>query len=204
MTKATKTTVARRIDEIVQIRLDGAEGFQVLQYVAEKQAAGEEPWKIDDGGKPLAERTVWWYVAQADEVVKESYCKEAGRKRLLRLHKARRRNLYAKAVSQGDIRAALACLDSEAKLCGLFDAELNQIVEKLAKELAELKAMYGNGNTPKTTVSDASGSDGDPPAGDAAPGTHPPGAGTADVDARSSAGRLADGVTDEDLPPLFG
>lgn len=170
MSKASKATVARRIEEVLQIRLDGAEGFQILQYVAEKQAAGEEPWTIPDGGKPLAERTVWWYVAKADEVVKESYCKEAGRKRLLRLHKARRRNLYAKAVSMGDVRAALACLDSEAKLCGLFEFELGRMVEQLAKELAELKAMYGNSNAPKTCDAAASRGDGPPPTGDAGSG----------------------------------
>jgi hypothetical protein len=43
-------------------------------------------------------------------------------KRQLRLHLAKRRNLFAKAVAQGDTRAALACLDSEAKLLDLYPA----------------------------------------------------------------------------------
>jgi hypothetical protein len=179
MSRATKATVARRIEEVLRIRLDGAEFWDVLQYIAEKQQAGEEPWKVPDRGKPIAERTVWWYIHKADQLLNETFRKEAGRKRLLRRHQAQRRNLYAKAVNQGDIRAALACLDSEAKLCGLFDNELNRMVEKLAKELAELKA-YGNGNPPKTTPADASGSDDAPQSGDAHPGAPESGPGPAD------------------------
>ena len=38
----------------------------------------------------------------------------------MRRHLAQRRNLYAKAVSAGDVRTALAVLDSEAKMLRLF------------------------------------------------------------------------------------
>jgi hypothetical protein len=108
----------------------------------------------------------------------------------------------------GDMRAALACLDSEAKLCGLFDDELNRIVEKLAKELAELKANV-NGTTPKTTPADASGSDDAPQSGTAHPDPAAEQSRSPDDVPGPDAGRLADGVaqgllTDDDLPPLFG
>jgi hypothetical protein len=46
----------------------------------------------------------------------------ADREKLLGRHLAQRRNLYAKAVLAGDLRAALAAADSEAKLLNLFPA----------------------------------------------------------------------------------
>src|SRR5437868_5416339 len=110
--KATKTEVRQRVDEILRIRLDGAEFWDVLQYITEKQAAFAAPWAIPEGGKPLSERTVWWYIQQADRRVAES-CKE-GRKRALRRHLAQRRSLYARAVNTGDLSTALRVLTDEA------------------------------------------------------------------------------------------
>lgn len=118
--KPNKILVARRIEEILRIRLDGAEFWDVLRYVAEKQQAAEAPWIVPEGAKPLAERTIWWYVARADQLIAAS-CR-ASRKKLLRRHLAQRRNLYAKAINQGDIRTALAVLQDEAKLLGLYPA----------------------------------------------------------------------------------
>jgi hypothetical protein len=167
--RPTKAIVARRAEEILRIRLDGAEFWDVLQYVAEQQ---KEPGSIragPDGGKPFAARTVWWYIQKADRLIAETFRNERGRKRLLRRHLAQRRNLYAKAVSQGDVRAALAVLDSEAKLAGLFDAELNRLVEKLAQEIAHLKATYGDRNPPQTPGPAAGGPDGAAPPGTAGP-----------------------------------
>jgi frataxin-like iron-binding protein CyaY len=118
--RPTKAIVAQRIEEVLRIRLDGAEFWDVLQYIAEKQQESESIWAAPDGGKPFASRTIWWYIHKADQLLAETFRNEAGRKKLRRRHLAQRRNLYAKAVSQGDIRAALAVLDSEAKIIGLF------------------------------------------------------------------------------------
>jgi hypothetical protein len=45
------------------------------------------------------------------------------RDQLIRRHLAQRRNLYAKAVLAGDLRTALACVQDEAKLEGLYPSE---------------------------------------------------------------------------------
>jgi hypothetical protein len=117
--KATRATIRQRVEELLAIRLDGAEFWDIRQYVSEKQAAGEAPWAVPEGDPPLCDRTLWRYLAEADRLIAES-CR-GGRKKLLRRHLAQRRNLYAKAVSAGDIRVALAAAESEARLQGLFD-----------------------------------------------------------------------------------
>ena len=162
--KATKAVIAQRVEEVLQIRLDGAMAHDVLRYIAEQQQEKGSAWATPDAQKPFAVRTVWWYIQKADRLLIESLRNDRGRKKLLRRHLAQRRNLYAKAVSQGDIRAALACLDSEAKLAGLFDDELNRLVADLQRQIAELKAHYGNGNPPSETGLASSGAGGAAPA----------------------------------------
>lgn len=168
MSKATKAVVARRVEEVLRIRLDGAEFWDVREYAREKEREPGSAWELPEHAKPLSDGQLWRYIGMADKLIAES-CR-AHRKKLLRRHLAQRRNLFAKAVSQGDIRAALACLDSEAKLTGLFDDELNRMVEKLAKEIEEIK-RHAHGNTPKTVDGNASGSDGPASSGAAGPAT---------------------------------
>src|SRR5262245_15773253 len=118
--KATTAIIRLRVEDVLRIRLDGAEGWDVRQYVAEKEQAGEQPWKVEEGGKPLSERQIRRYVEQADRLLEES-CRTS-RKKLLRRHLARRRALYARAVNSGDLRTALAALRDEAELLGLYPA----------------------------------------------------------------------------------
>jgi hypothetical protein len=66
----------------------------VRQYVSEKEQAGEPPWKVEDGGKPLSERQIRRYVEEADRLIEES-CRTS-RKKALRRHQAQRRSLYAR------------------------------------------------------------------------------------------------------------
>ena len=145
----TKAQVEARVTEIVRIRLDGAEIWDVREYVREKEQEGGSPWQLAEGQKPLSDSQLWRYIARADKEVAAS-CR-ASRKRLLRRHLAQRRNLFAKAVSAGDYRAALAAAESEAKLQGLFDvpacpAEVEPIttpedaLRLVASALADLRA----------------------------------------------------------------
>jgi hypothetical protein len=117
--KATRAQVQARVEEVLAIRLDGAEFWHVREYAREKEQEEGSPWQLDEGQKPLSDGQLWRYIARADQMIAES-CR-ASRKKLLRRHLAQRRNLYAKAVSQGDIRAALAAVEAEARLQGLFD-----------------------------------------------------------------------------------
>ncbi|HVS37417.1 MAG TPA: hypothetical protein VMS17_17780 [Gemmataceae bacterium] len=110
--------VARRVEEILRIRLDGAEFWDVREDVRENEHEAGSVWELPEDAKPLSDSQLWRYMAKADKLIAES-CR-APRKKLLRRHLAQRRNLYAKAVNQGDVRAALACVDSEARLLDLF------------------------------------------------------------------------------------
>jgi hypothetical protein len=116
--KATKTKILARAEEILRIRLDGAQFWDVREYVREKEREPDTVWTLPDGAKPLSDPTLWRYIAKADKLIAES-CRSS-RKKLLRRHLAQRRNLYAKAVSQGDIKAALAVLRDEAELLALY------------------------------------------------------------------------------------
>ena len=118
--KATKAQIQARVEEVLAIRLDGAEFWHVREYAREKEQEEGSPWHLTDGAKPLSDGQLWRYMARADKLVAES-CR-ASRKKLLRTHLARRRNIFGKAMSAGDYRAALAAADSEAKLQGLYDA----------------------------------------------------------------------------------
>jgi hypothetical protein len=116
---ASKAKTAQRVEEFVRIKLDGAEPFDLRPYVSEQQAVPGSPWELAGGKKPLSDRQIRRYAAAADRVIAES-CRTS-RKRLMRRHLAQRRNLFAKAVNSGDVRAALACLADEAKLLNLYD-----------------------------------------------------------------------------------
>jgi hypothetical protein len=184
--KASKTTIAARVEEVLQIILDGAQPWEVRRHVADKEAAGEAPWTIPEGGKPLSERQLTRYVAQAERLMAEA-CSATRRKRLRR-HLARRQNLYAKALALGDVKAALAVLRDTAELEALYppkrlkvdgnggkadDAELSD-----AERLAALQALYarlgaGDGGPPAEGQAELGG----PAVGGPVPGDDRGGAG---------------------------
>lgn len=147
MKKPTRAAINARIEDVLRIRLDGAEFWDVREYAREKCAEDGSPWHTE-GGKCLSDGQLFRYIARADKLIGES-CRSS-RKRLLRRHLAQRRNLYGKATNSGDVRAALACLDSEAKLVGLFDAPSKpakneagtpaEVAKLLAARLQEVEA----------------------------------------------------------------
>jgi hypothetical protein len=118
---ASKATKAQRVHDVLRIRLDGAEAWDILQYIAEKQAAGEAPWTVEEGTAPLKERQIRNYVRAADRAIAESCWQQT--KKLFRIHLAQRRNLYARAVQAGDIRTALSVLMDLATLQDLYPAK---------------------------------------------------------------------------------
>jgi hypothetical protein len=107
-----------RVTEILRVRLDGAEIWDVREYVREQEQTDGSPWKLDEGQRPLSDSQLWRYIARADKLAAEG-CR-ASRKKLLRRHLAQRRNIVGKAMSAGDYRAALAALRDEAELLNLY------------------------------------------------------------------------------------
>jgi hypothetical protein len=134
--KPTKAQVEARLLEIVRIRLDGAEIWDVREYVHEAEQTEGSPWKLADDQKPLSDSQLWRYMARADKQIAES-CR-ASRKKLLRRHLAQRRNVLGKAMSAGDYRTALAALRDEAELLGLYPRNGGD-VDELHRQVAELR-----------------------------------------------------------------
>jgi hypothetical protein len=122
MKRAPKELVEARVLDLLRIILDGAEeGWDLCEFVREKEAEAGSSWHLAEGDKPLSYSQIRRYAARAERLIAAS-CRAQGKK-LLRRHLARRRNLYAKATLAGDYRAALAALRDEAELLGLYPAK---------------------------------------------------------------------------------
>lgn len=132
--QASAAVVRQRVEELVRVLLDGAvESWDVCEFVREQEKEAGSVWEVKEGEKPLSYSQIRRYVVKADKLIADS-CR-ASRKKLLRRHLAQRRNLYAKAVSQGDMRTALAVIDSEAKLLNLFPPTRQVVTGKDGKPL---------------------------------------------------------------------
>src|SRR5436190_784134 len=105
--QASKVEITQRIEEILLIRLSGAGFHDVRNYATEK-------------GWHVSRAQLYRYMRKADDRIADSL--EKDRPRLVDLHVARRRTLYARCQESGDWRAALAVLADEAKLLGLYPA----------------------------------------------------------------------------------
>jgi len=110
--RANDAEVAKRIEEVLQRRLEGVDFPELQQY------AREQEWNISD-------RQLWRYVAQADELMAKTL--DADREKLFRRHIHQRRSLYARAVKDGDHRTALAIIRDEAQLFGLYPPSTHQL-----------------------------------------------------------------------------
>jgi hypothetical protein len=118
--RATEATIRARVDDILRVLLDGAQPWDIRQYVADQVAKGEPPWTVPDGGKPLSERQIRRYCDRADKLIAES-CR-TNRKKLLRRHLAQLRALSARAVASGQLGVARAIKRDEAELLDLYPA----------------------------------------------------------------------------------
>jgi hypothetical protein len=143
--KANKAQVEARVTELLRRRLAGTEFWDIREYVREREQEEGSPWKLADGQKPLSDSQLWRYLARVDQRIADD-CR-ASRKKQLRLHLAQRRCLYARALAQGDIRAALACKRDEAELLGLYPKDTDALLREMAalrKGLAGLKGRNEN------------------------------------------------------------
>ena len=111
---------ARRVDEVLNARLNGAEFHDLKAYAAEKG------WNVCD-------RMIWNYIARSDKILEEGF--EKSRKKLLRRHIAQRRALYMRALEDGDTRTALAILGDEAQLQSLYPPKRTELTGKGGKDL---------------------------------------------------------------------
>lgn len=105
--RPSKAELAQRVDEVLNMRLSGAEFYDLKAHATEKE------WDVSD-------RQLWRYVAKSDALLAQSL--ERDRRKLLGRHLAQRRSLFARALNDGDLRTALAIAKDEAELQGLYHA----------------------------------------------------------------------------------
>src|SRR5262245_66635512 len=115
--KSTKAEVLKRVEEVFKLRLGGAEFADIREYAREP----EQGWNVSDS-------QLWRYIAAADKLVKERF--DAKAEHLLHRHLLQRRTLYAHTMGAGDFRTALAILQDEAKLEGLYPATKTELTGK--------------------------------------------------------------------------
>jgi hypothetical protein len=148
--RANKALAEARTEEIAHVVLDGAVWpLDLCELVRQKETEKESLWYVKRGEKPLSRSQIYRYALRAEKLIAES-CRTS-RKRLLRLHVAQRRRLYARAVNTADWGTALRIKDSEAKLLDLFprpEDDLRLAVEDLKKQLTALEKHDGDSNPP--------------------------------------------------------
>lgn len=110
--KANNAVLARRIEEVIRIRLDGAQLHDLREYAAEQK------W-------PTSNRQLEEYIARADALLLSRQEKDTAK--IMARHLAQRAMLFARSVNGADYRTALAVLQDEARLRGLYPAEKKQI-----------------------------------------------------------------------------
>jgi hypothetical protein len=110
--KSSQAIVKQRVEEILQIRLRGAEFADIVQHAA------QNGWNVK-------ERQLWYYIEQGDQLLAETLEKDRGK--LVNRHVAQHRVLFAHAFSSADYRTALAVMRSEAELLSLFPPKRTEI-----------------------------------------------------------------------------
>ncbi len=93
------------MSEVLTIRLNGGEMHNIREYAKEKA------WGVSDV-------QLTRYINEADKMLGESL--ERDKEKLITRHLAQRRDLYARAIQDGDVRTALAILRDEGELVGLY------------------------------------------------------------------------------------
>ena len=126
--RADRVEVAKRIEEVLRIRLDGAQFHDVFQFAAEKE------WG-------LSERQVRNYMRKADDLLVERM--DRSRKRTIAQHLSRREALYARAVNAADYRTGLAVLSDLAKIQNLYadSRDLKDLLKLAASQDARIRDL---------------------------------------------------------------
>lgn len=139
-TKADKALGEARVADVLRVILDGCQPFQMSEYVREQESE-PGPWQRKEGEKPLSDRQIRRYVKEALGLIADISTEDRGK--LLNRHVAMRRAIQARAIAAGELRVALAALDSEAELLGLGDLDTERRIADLERRLSEAEARHG-------------------------------------------------------------
>ena len=145
--------VLLRVEEVLQIRLQGAELSDIREYAKEKE------WNLSD-------TQLWRYMQKADALMAAQI--EKDRDKIFARHVLQRRALYAHSVTGGDYRAALSVLKDEAELLDLYPAKK---VKEEHTGLVKLEIVEEIIDTADTAKYGPGRAEDGPQDGSAAPGT---------------------------------
>jgi len=150
--KATKDEINARIEEILRIRLDGAQLHDIVQYAAEKQ------WGVNV-------RQLRTYINRADDLLVER--QERKRSRLIARHIAMRESLAARSINAADYGTALRILSDLAKLQDLYtdSRELRDLVKLATAQAERLRELEARLDTQRTSPAAEAERPADGPAG---------------------------------------
>ena len=135
----------QRVDDLLKIRIDGAQAWDAVDFVRSRESGEEaaDPWKLDEGEKPLSEARIAALLAEADRLILESVRSDPSE--MVARQIVQRRNLYARALQNGELSVALGCLRDEAALLGLYPTRTNSVLTHESR-LAEIAvAIEGTG-----------------------------------------------------------
>jgi hypothetical protein len=104
---ADRATVLTRVEQVLALRLTGADLTEIRRFAS----AQVPPWNVSD-------RQLERYCQASDKLLEERL--DLDRKRLLRLHVARRRALYSKCMASRDFTNARLVMADEAELLHLY------------------------------------------------------------------------------------
>jgi hypothetical protein len=135
--KADKATATRRVHDLLAVVLDGAQGWDVFQYVRTQEQQEGTVWFVGDAATPLSDAMIRKYLTRTYKLLESA--QEKSRRRLLRRHVARLNHLYARATTTGELSVARAVLRDLAEIQRL----LPRPEDELRREIEELKKMLG-------------------------------------------------------------
>lgn len=123
--KATNAKVIARTHDMLRAILDGAESWDVCEYVRKQQADPKSCWFLEPGKKPISLASVYRYAERAEALI-DSAC-EPDRTRLIKKHEKRRVRVYAQAMARGNLKVAATVMKDLAELQGLYPAKKTEL-----------------------------------------------------------------------------
>jgi hypothetical protein len=131
----TQTSDRQRVQAVLQIRLDGAEVWDVAQHIADAEQATTDPWTVAPDAAPLTAEQIAGIIRAADALIVESV---PGYPPELAKHIAQRRSLFARAVQSGEIATAARLLKDIAQMEGICPAKSTASAAPLSETKAAL------------------------------------------------------------------
>jgi hypothetical protein len=128
MARSSKLTVARRVDEVSQIILLGAEFRDVQTYAKQKK------WDCSDS-------MLYRYMQRAFEVFVAQT--EKDKEKLVSKHLRQLNVIYQRALEGNDLRVARAVLQDIAQLRGYYPGSLRELQDQLDELKGKVHAHGG-------------------------------------------------------------